>query len=100
MNPAWRQAQQLARIKMLPVGQQEEAQKKLAERDALFDQLKTLSPEERRAKWQQMMADPANIQQMQDRMLLRQANQTAAQRINRSVNYLNRKASIQASQGH
>jgi len=97
MNPAWREEKQLAQIKLLPLSEQDAARKKLAERQALFDQLKGLSPEERRAKWQQMMSNPDNLQQMQDRQLLRQANQTSAQRINRAVNYLTRKAS---AQGH
>ncbi len=100
MNPAWQEEKQLAQIKLLPRSEQDAVRKNLGERKALFDQLKGLSPEERRAKWKQLMSNPDNLQQMQDRMLLRQANQTAEQRINRAVNYLTRKASAQAGQGH
>ena len=100
MNPAWREEKQLAQIKLLPFPEQDAARKKLAERKAFFDQLKGLSPEERRAKWQQMMSNPDNLQQMQDQQLLRQANRTAEQRINRAVNYLNRKTAAQAGQAH
>jgi len=100
MNPAWREEKQLAQIKQLPTSQQEAAKQKLVEQKTFFDQLKGLPPEERHAKIHQFISNPDTIQQMQDRMLLRQANQTADQRINRAVNYLNKKAGVQASQGH
>ena len=100
MNPGWREEKQLAQIKLLHASQQEAAKQKLAEQKAFFDELKGLPPEERRAKLHQFLSNPDNIQQIQDRMLLRQANQTAEQRINRAVNYLNNKASVKASQAH
>jgi hypothetical protein len=100
INPLWLEKRQLAEIQMLPPSEQEEAKKRLVERKALLSEMKRLSPEERRAKWQQMMSNPDLFQQMQDRQMLRQARQTAEQRINRAVNYLNNKANVKAAQSH
>ena len=91
-NPDWKEQLQLAQIELLPPEEQPAAREEHAKRKALFAQLHGLSPKERRAKWQQMMSDPDNLQQMMDNMLVRSANQTAEQRIQRAVNYLNRKA--------
>jgi hypothetical protein len=95
MNPDWRDQRELSRIKLLPPAEQPAAQKKLDDRKALFAQMKDLSPEERRAKWKELMSNPDLQQQRADQMLLRQANQTAQQRITRAVNYLNNKAAAQ-----
>lgn len=92
VNPDWREQQQLAQIDLLPPEEQPAAKEEHKKRKAFFAQLRGLSPKERREKWQQMMADPDNFQQMMDKMLVRQANQSANQRIQRAVNYLNRKA--------
>ena len=100
MNPEWREQRQLAQIALLPQSEQVEAKKKLLERKALFAEMQGLTPEERRAKWQQMMANPDMFLQMQDHQLLRQTQRTPAQQINRAAGYLNRKAAAQASQGH
>lgn len=83
---------QQARIKKLPTALQEQAKKDAEERKAFFASLQGLSPEERTAKIQDMMANSEMGQKMQDHQLLRQAQQTAEKRIARAVNYLNRKA--------
>ncbi len=100
MNPDWIEMRQLAQIEKLPPAQQPEAKKEFQERKALATSMKSLSSEERRAKWQQMMSDPDRMEKMADRRLLRDAKQTAQQRITRAVNYLNNKASIKAAQAN
>ncbi len=100
MNSEWRDQHQLAQIKLLPPEEQPAAKKAFNDRKAFFASMKNLSPEERRAKWQEMMNNPDMMnnagfqQQMQDMQLLRQANQTEQQRIKRAVNYLNHKAAV------
>jgi hypothetical protein len=98
VHPEWLDQRQLAQIAKLTPDQQAEAKKELADRKTLFAEMAKLSAEEKRAKFLAMMNNPDTMQRMMDQQLMRQANQTAEQRINRSVNYLNRKASIQASQ--
>jgi len=91
-NPAWMEQRQLAQIAKLPPAQQPAAKKQLEDRKAFFAEMQKLSPEERRAKFQAMMADPDFMDKVADQMVLRAANQSAEQRINRAVNYINRKA--------
>lgn len=92
MNPLWIEQRQLAQIAKLPPEKQAEAKKDLADRKAMFAEMKNLSPEERRAKWQAMMADPDRMEKMADQRLLRDANMTTQQRIDRAMNYIQRKA--------
>ena len=92
MNPLWIEQRQLAQIAKLPPEKQAEAKQEQAERKTMFAEMKDLSPEERRAKMQAMMADPDRMEKMADRMLLRDAQMTTQQRINRAVNYIQRKA--------
>ena len=99
MNPDWRDQRALAQIQLLPPAERPGAKKELDDRKALFASMKNLAPEERRAKMREMMNNPDAMDKMADRMLLRQANQTAEQRINRAVNYLNNKAAAQSAQG-
>jgi hypothetical protein len=95
-NPEWIQQRQRARIKKLPKAEQEQAKKDMEERRAFFDSLKGLSPAERAAKFQDMMANSELGQKMQDSRLIQDAKQSAARRITRAVNYLNRKAAAKA----
>ena len=97
-NPAWFEQRQLAQIKKLPSDKQAQALKDRAERKTFFDSLKGLTPEERMAKIQDMMANSEMGQKIQDARLVRQSQQTAERRIARAVNYLNRKAAAKASQ--
>jgi hypothetical protein len=99
-NPEWMDQRITARINTLPIPKQAEAKKEYEEAKTFRDSLKSLSSEERRQKMKERMADPRFAEKMADRMLLRDSRRTAQQRISRSVNYLNRKASIQASQAH
>jgi len=96
----WMDQRIKATINTLPAFKQVEAKKEYEEAKAFRDSLKSLSSEERRQKMKERMTDPRFVEKMADRMLLRDSRRTAQQRISRSVNYLNRKASIQASQAH
>jgi hypothetical protein len=100
MNPEWRDQRQLAQMALLPASEQADAKKRMAERKAMFAGMQGLTPEQRRAKWQQMMANPDMLLQMQDQQLLRQTQRTPDQQITRAVNYINRKAAAQAAQSH
>lgn len=93
----WMEQRQLAQIKKLPPARQAAAKKEMSERTAFFDSLKGLPYEERRAKVQAMMADPALAEKMQDARLLRDAQRTPEQRISRAVNYINRKNAAKAA---
>ena len=97
-NPAWMEQRQLAQIKKLPSDKQTQALKDREERKAFFDSLKGLTPQERMAKIQDMMANSEMGQKMQDSRLLQEAKQSAERRITRAVSYLNRKATAKASQ--
>jgi hypothetical protein len=89
---------QLAQIKKLPSDKQTQALKDRVERKDFFDSLKGLTPQERMAKIQDMMANSEMGQKMQDSRLLQEAKQSAERRITRAVSYLNRKAAAKASQ--
>ncbi|MCE9587873.1 MAG: hypothetical protein K8R57_06125 [Verrucomicrobia bacterium] len=97
-NPDWMEQRQLAQIKKLPSDKQAQALKDKAERKAFFDSLKGLTPADRMAKIQDMMANSEMGQKMQDSQLVRQSQQTAERRITRAVNYLNHKAAAKAAQ--
>jgi len=99
-NRAWRDQREAARIALLPAAEQATAKQRMAQRKSLMDSMQGLTPEERRAKWREAMSNPDTLQQMQDRQQLRQQNQTPEQRINRAVNYLNRKAAAQSKSVH
>ena len=98
MNTNWLEQRTLAKIAHLPPEKQSEAKQELTEHKAIFAEMRKLSPEERRAKMRAMMNNPDLVDKMADRRLVRDAKLSAEQRINRAVNYLNRKSSIQASQ--
>jgi len=97
-NPACMEQRQLAQIKKLPSDKQAQALKDSTEKKAFFDSLKGLTPQERVAKIQDMMANSELGQKMQDSRLVRQSQQTAEQRISRAESYLNRKAAAKAGQ--
>ena len=97
-NSDWMEQRQLAQIAKLPPEKQAAAKKDMEDRKALFAEMRKLTPEERRAKFQAMMADPDFMDKIADQMVLRAANQSAEQRINRAVNYINRKAAAKNSQ--
>jgi hypothetical protein len=94
MNPEWIEQRALAQIDLLPPEKKAEAKKDLAERKALFADMQKLSPEERRSKWKELMANPDFIDKMANYRLMRDANMTADQRISRAQNYIVRKTAM------
>ena len=99
IKPEWVEQRALARIKKLPPDMQADAQKMHDEIKSMFAGFQGLSDQERRDKMSALMANPAVQEQMDNNRLMRDSKMSAEQRINRSVRYLNRKASAQAS-GH
>ncbi len=97
IKPEWMEQRQLAQIKKLPQARQASAKAEIDERKTFFNSLQGLTPEERRAKVQARMADPAVAEKMQDSRLLREAKLTPQQRVTRAVNYLNRKEAAKAA---
>ena len=97
----WMEQRMLAQIKHLPTEEQAEARKEFEEITAMTDGLKALSAEQRRAKMRELLAAHHElVMKIMERQMLRNAQMAAQQRIQRAVNYLNRKASSQASQTH
>ena len=96
-RPDWIEQRQEAQIKKLPPAKRVEAKKEMDEAKAFFASVKDLPPEERRAKIQERMRDPAFADKMDEQRLQRDSKLTPQQRIQRAVNYLNRKAAQKAS---
>jgi hypothetical protein len=99
-KPEWLDQRIVARIKVLPPEKQLEAKKEYEEGKTFRESLRDLPREERRLKMRERMSNPEIVERMGERFLLRESNKTAKQRISRAVNYLNRKASAQATQSH
>jgi len=97
IKPEWMEQRQEAQIKKLPQSRQAAVRAEIDERKTFFNSLQGLTPEERRAKVQARMADPAVAEKMQDSRLLREAKLTPQQRVTRAVNYLNRKEAAKAA---
>ena len=83
-----------AQIAQLPADQRAKAEAELAERKALFASFKDLTPEERRAKMEEMMSDPTRQEKMETRMASQDARRSPAQRLERSHKYVDRKEEI------
>lgn len=96
-RPEWIAQRQDAQIKKLPAAKRVEAKRELDEARAFFASIKDLPQAERRARIQERMRDPAQADKMEEQWLLRNSKMTAGQRIQRGVNYLNRKAALKAS---
>ena len=99
MNPEWREARVQAQIKQLPPEAQAAAIKDVEEMKAVFKQMQGLSQEERRAKWEELMSNPDFADRMESRRAVRQQSQTAEQRIDRGISYLERRQSVMSGQG-
>jgi len=84
----------LAEINRLPVDERAEAQAEFDRRQALFKQLRDLTPDQRRAKMQDLMNDPQMQDQMDKRQAQRDARNTPEQKLQRAQNYVNRKQAL------
>lgn len=81
-----------AEIAKLPADQRPKAEAEMEERRAFFDSLKDLTPEQRRAKFEEMMSDPSRQEKMEARMAAEDARRSPQQRLERSKKYVERKA--------
>lgn len=97
VKPEWMEQRQQAVIKKLPPAQRAEATKEMGERTAFFKSLEGLTPEERRAKIQEMMSNPDVQQKMEDRRLMRDSQLSSQQRVQRAVGYVARKEALKAA---
>lgn len=88
MREAFAQRTQ-AEIDKLPPGQRAAAE----ERRKFFEGLRDLTPEERRAKIEEFMSDPANQERMEQRMSEHMARMTPDQRVQRAKGYVQHKES-------
>ncbi len=93
-DPAAMEDRAKAEIAKLPAAQRPAAEAELAERKAFFESLKDLTPEQRRAKFEEMMSDPSKQEKMEARMAAQDARRSPAQRLARSHGYVDRKAQM------
>lgn len=75
----------------LPPEERTAAQKALEEQKKQWDEMQKLSPEERRAKMQQMMDDPAVQEKMEEIAAKRDSRSSPEKRRERYKNYADRK---------
>lgn len=90
-NPEWMAERVAAQIATLPADQQPEARKRFDEMQALWKGIRDLSPEDRRAKMEEIMNDPEMQARMEEYRAARDAKRTPEQREQRMKKYLERK---------
>jgi hypothetical protein len=83
-------------INKLPPAARAEAQKEHNERKAFFEEMRNLPPEQRMAKIQDMMNNPAMEERMEKGMSARDARSSPQQKLDRARKYLDRKAQSKA----
>ena len=98
-DPAAMEERMKAEIAKLPAAQRTAAETEFAERKAFFESLKDLTPEERRAKFEQMMSDPSKQDKMEARMAAQDARRSPEQRLERAHTYVERKAQMKSGGG-
>lgn len=86
-------------INKLPAADRAAAQKEHDERKKFFEEMKDLTPEQREAKMQDFMNDPANQARMEDGLNARDSRRSPQQRKDRAQSYLQRKAAMSGSAG-
>ena len=81
-----------AEIARLPVEQRAKAEGEMAERKRIFEGFKDLTPEQRKAKMDELMSDSGRMEKMEARMAGEDARRSPEQRIGRAHKYVERKA--------
>lgn len=74
-----------------------QAQRELDERKKFFEEMRNLTPEQRQAKMEDWMSQPANQERMENAQNQRDSRQSPEQRISRAQGYLQR---MQAARNH
>ena len=89
-----------AQIALLPRDEQPQARRDFEEMRKIWDSLKDLPEEERRAKAREFFSRPEVAERMEERRAAREAKMTPEQRIDRAKRYFERKkAAKEAAQG-
>lgn len=83
-----------AEIDKLPADKRAAAQAEFDERRKFFESLRDLTPEERRAKMEEKMSDPAAQERMEQRMSEKNARMTPDQRVQRAKGYVQHKQAV------
>lgn len=91
MNPQWAAERTQAQIALLPPDQRAQAQTDYEQMRAFWESLRNLTPEERRAKMEQAMNDPAVQDRMEERGAQRDARTSPERREQRYRQYIQRK---------
>jgi hypothetical protein len=81
-------------INKLPPAERATAQQEHDERRKFFEGMKDLTPEQREAKLQDFMSQPANQERMENAQNARESRQSPEQRKARAARYLERKAAV------
>jgi hypothetical protein len=79
-------------INKLPPAKRAAVQQEHDERRKFFEEMRNLTPEQREAKIQDFMNDPANQARMEDGMNARESRRSPQQRKDRAQSYMQRKA--------
>lgn len=98
-NQEWAAERVQAQIATLPPEEQADAQKQVDEMKALFDSVRNLPEDQRRAKFEEVMNRPDVQDKIQDRMENRDSKRTPEQREARYRSYIQRKAAAQGAGG-
>jgi len=93
-NIDWMADRAQAEINRLSGDDRVAAQALLDKMQAFWKQMQTLSPDERRSKWQELMNDPQIQDKMQQQQNQRDARNTPQQKMQRAQNYVDRKQAL------
>lgn len=91
---AWREQRTQERLAKLPPDKRVEAQAEIDQRKSMFEEMRKLTPEQRQAKFQEMMNDPAMQEKMEENQAKRDSKNTPEQRLKRFKRYVDRKREL------
>ncbi len=98
INPEWIAERAEAQIALLPKEEQAQAREGLDEMRKLWAEIRRLPPEERRAKFEEVMSRPDVQERLQERMAARSDKRSPAQRAQRYRRYVERKKAAAQAQ--
>lgn len=91
---AWREQRTQERLAKLPADKRIEAQAEIDQRKTMAAEMRKLTPEQRAAKFQEMMNDPAMQEKMEENQAKRDSKNTPEQRLKRFKRYVDRKKEL------
>lgn len=98
-NPEWMVERTMAQIALLPPEKQTQARSDFQRMQEVWKEIRQLPPEERRAKIQELMLDPAVQERMESYRNARDSKLTPEQREERMRRYLERKQQMKNAAG-